>query len=234
MTSNAPTSILARHANKTTMATKRIRFALKGTPLQQERAIKGIEKRLAREAGVYRRKAKKLEALRTKVEAARQSGEPPKRNLLIDVFCATNDANYYLARLVGAVDFTQDAISRAIFPESPHVMDGAPTVAAEKPVVPTRDPLAEATAIVRSASGEIDWSADPLTDRERRIRAKYLEALTGAHLLSLVFSLRRKGARVASDLQRAHDDESREIKEWCERDRRDAISEAIEAVDAEG
>lgn len=95
----------------------------------------------------------------------------------------------------------------------------------------------EALAIVRSASiNDIDWTKEPFTERERKVRAKILEAalqrpLSTCSLRVLLGSYDCKDA--ASDIRAAIDQAEADSTRWLENQRREAIENAVRAVDLE-
>jgi hypothetical protein len=95
----------------------------------------------------------------------------------------------------------------------------------------------EALAIVRSASiNDIDWTKEPLTEREQKVRAKILEAalqrpLSTSSLRVLLGSYDCKDA--ASDIRAAIDQAEADSTRWLENHRREAIENAVRAVDLE-
>jgi hypothetical protein len=95
----------------------------------------------------------------------------------------------------------------------------------------------EALAIVRSASiNDIDWTKEPFTERERKVRAKILEAalqrpLSTCSLRVLLGSYDCKDA--ASDIRAAIDQAEADSTRWLENHRREAIENAVRAVDLE-
>ncbi len=97
--------------------------------------------------------------------------------------------------------------------------------------------LDEAIAIALSAKGEVvDWSREPLTQRERKIRARYLEnELADLHgrvrLGCMADIMELKHVRVARDLAEAARRADEEIHQQNERARREAIERAIDDFD---
>lgn len=94
------------------------------------------------------------------------------------------------------------------------------------------DPFAQATAIARSAAGEeIDWSREPLTEYERRLRAKFIERdlsrtlLCGWAIEAEVRALRRTRKPVASDLAAGLKRIAPTIAQRKLRDLRDAVDD---------
>ncbi len=99
--------------------------------------------------------------------------------------------------------------------------------------------LDEAIAIALSASGEVvDWSREPLTERERRIRARYIEHATSTwagkvQLILLVLAVQGRG-RVASDLHRVARQMAENAKRSNAQAERHRINRAIEDLDDGG
>lgn len=60
------------------------------------------------------------------------------------------------------------------------------------------NPLAQAEAIIRSASGQVDWTREPITDRERRIRARWIERQMGEALGRIVLRTQFRALQWAS------------------------------------
>lgn len=88
------------------------------------------------------------------------------------------------------------------------------------------DALQQATALIRSASGDnIDWAREPLTERERSIRQRWIDRRLdgGVGFITIrceVRALRRSGAAVASDLASAYEKASAMLEQYSkERDR---------------
>jgi len=89
------------------------------------------------------------------------------------------------------------------------------------------DAVAEATDIVRRAStGGIDWSREPLDERERKIRAKILE---GKHWIELECIANYVRPHIASDLAQALKQAGEDLRAGDrERQRREAEDAARE------
>ncbi len=103
---------------------------------------------------------------------------------------------------------------------------------------PRTDAVSQATAIVKSASCDtIDWSAEPHTDYERRVRAaylrKYLDGFMPSSLATEASILRLSGKRVASDLAAAAEEGMRRSEILQAEHERKKIRKAREEVDGE-
>ncbi|GAC1405662.1 MAG: hypothetical protein NVSMB64_10680 [Candidatus Velthaea sp.] len=244
MTSNAPDPDFANVSASSAPKKKRSGFVPRGTPFQQQQRLRSIERQLVGEAARMRGNAANLDSLRSKIEATRLSGEPVKRELLSRIVrTETRPGSYYIAKLVGSKSSTYEAIIDAMWPQR-HAPTPAPMPIqsfapggsrAALPVASPADPLTEATSIVRSASGEIDWSREPLTDRERRIRAKFIEQQSeqrsGGSIPYIAMRLRLDSKPVASDLREADAQSRRILKEEIAGYERRNVAEAIDALD---
>jgi hypothetical protein len=93
----------------------------------------------------------------------------------------------------------------------------------------------EAVAILRSASvTDIDWMKEPLSERERTVRAKILETIVlEAGGLSELYLLVRTSERdrAASDIRAAFERAEGEVARWREVRRREAIERAIRSIE---
>jgi hypothetical protein len=93
----------------------------------------------------------------------------------------------------------------------------------------------EAVAILRSASvTDINWMKEPLSERERTVRAKILETiLLEAGGLSELYLLVRTSERdrAASDIRAAFERAEGEVARWREVRRREAIERAIRSIE---
>lgn len=99
--------------------------------------------------------------------------------------------------------------------------------------------LDEAIAIALSAKGEIvDRSREPLTQRERRIRARYLEneladGLSADALACLAASMRLRDIPVACDLAEAARRAGEQLHDYLAQSERERIEAAIADLDDE-
>jgi hypothetical protein len=93
----------------------------------------------------------------------------------------------------------------------------------------------EALAIVRSASlTDIDWMKEPLSERERTVRAKILQTilLEGGGLSGLYLLLKTSERdRAASDIRAAFERAEDEVAQWREIRRRETIERAIRSIE---
>lgn len=228
---------------------QRPNFAPPGTPFQVHQRTKRIERKLRHYAAELRRKADRIDRHAAKIEADRLAGKPIDRGLIMRAWdSGSYCVRYSVVSLTGlkpagllSDEATRDALVEMLFlrviksaaqlvvepatqpPAGQRVIQlpsRAPAVD-PAPVTPApADPVAEAVAIARSARAQdIDWSQEPLTDRERKVRALFLERADPFTLLRINIELllrRVRGRREllpASDLQAALDRNRREAKE---------------------
>jgi hypothetical protein len=114
-------------------------------------------------------------------------------------------------------------------------------VGTDQPALPKlpADPIAAAVAIARSARAEdIDWSKEPLTERERKVRALFLARTNQLKILALECDLRIRRlegdrlAKPASDLQAAIDTYERRRHERQQAENRAEMKRIGDAIDA--
>ena len=115
--------------------------------------------------------------------------------LIVDGYIIAREVADATYRLMGAVE-------RAMRAQPPPASDPPPGGRASSGL------LDQAVAIARSASGDVDWSREPLTKREREIRRRWLAAkledpLERASLLLRAFDYRFGKQTMASDLAAA-------------------------------
>jgi len=175
---------------------KRLRFVPSGTPFQVEQRTRLLAKHLRRDAARLRRDAARMERVAAKIEENQAAGHIITANLIGKA--ANEGVGLYAAyQLVGLPVYGgRDAIIDRLYGPPPHVVAAAdvpspapqPRLASsfiepvgeppapEEATIAKADAVAQATAIARSASGtEVDWSREPLNERERKIRARWLE-----------------------------------------------------------
>jgi hypothetical protein len=146
-------------------------------------------------------------------------------------------------------DFASGAAPAAIIPPSP----SAAAVAAimKRHIASILDPvdiaragvLAQATNFARSLSGdEIDWSREPLSGRERAIRARFLAGardggssggMARADLHLMAFELLSEGMALATDLRDALVESERRIENVCDVERREQYRAIGRSLDDE-
>jgi len=116
-------------------------------------------------------------------------------------------AGAYARRLLGLDIYApKDAIWNALHSPWPVIVPPVVVPAAVEPPWPPFDALAAATSIARSAAvvEEIDWTREPLTEREAAVRARMIEKHTGdLWSLAIESEIFGKGGLPASDIARA-------------------------------
>jgi len=191
-----------------------------------------MAKRARRDADDLRRKAGKIDFLANKIDAHRAAGTAPDEWLLcrmLDVPCAGG----YVKKLYGFHWLaTYDEVVCWLH-DLPRRSDAAALVTSQQPAAVPDVPVAidaveQATQILRSARGEeVDWSREPLTERERRLRAKWIEEHLADPMLTIALDCHARDIRlrrkpVASDLAAAAEEAQRIFeREREERDRDD-------------
>ena len=170
--------------DNTARRSRRKPFVPSGTPWQQDAWTRKIERHLEREARTERRKAARLERLSAAIAARRAEGKPIDASHLCDVINA-GVAPFATHRLAGVDSgMTRSKILDKVLdikpfpPHLAHLQRREEPELAAGPSVPatTLDALSQAVAIARSASGDdVDWSREPLTDREAKLRRVWLE-----------------------------------------------------------
>jgi len=232
---NTPSPAIERVQTMTTKiarAPRRKPFIPSGTPWQQDKWTREIERQLIREAKQVRRTAARLERLSERIAADRTAGCPIDPYRLGDAVNA-DVAPYAVRKLVGVeLGAPRMAIFDAIFQIKERSVPRAQAAA----VQPASDALMQATAIARSASGDIDWTREPLTERERKIRRAMLNKRLHEHSprlsvgLLLPYAQRRSAAQdwreafaEAEAIQARHDAERAGNE----------LREAIKAVDGD-
>jgi hypothetical protein len=229
-----------------------LKYAPPGTPFQVNQRTKRIERTLREHAAELRWCADREDRLAAKIEAARIAGKPIDDGHLMQAwdrggYCT----RYSITKLVGFTptqlmndSATRDQLFEMLWgpritsrSQATRRVKPTPVPQASHPTAPAApalpDPIAAAVAIVRSARGEdIDWSREPLTERERRIRAVYLEGVSIFKLIALEMHLFSIGKEIASDLRAARDRAQREADEHSDARDRKRLREAAETVDA--
>jgi hypothetical protein len=191
-----------------------------------------LARQLRRAAVDARRKAEKMDRLADRINADLAAGHPLDPNFVLKAIGFTWRAQRPAAQLTGVDQWADERdFVHAVFPPRVVQHEATPTAAPPAPI----DPIAQATAIVRSAScEEIDWSLEPLTERERLIRQAYLERVmmakdwrrAGLKLDVLQLDLICKRESPASDLQAALDEYNRR----CDVDRREVDRREMRAI----
>jgi hypothetical protein len=216
---------------------KRKKWEPSGTPWQRDCRLKDIAKSLRRSAKAYRREADKAEKLADRIETDRLAGQSISQHQLVDAFDLSEHAHYSICKLAGTERWHQRReFIHALYPQVYPQMQKPEAAVAREAVaavdIASADVLAQATAVARSVAGEeIDWSREPLTERERKIRKRFLEnalrhrdgpeSVAGLCDLSITrLDLLRKQKMPASDLREALE----------ERDRRFAADRETESI----
>ena len=117
-------------------------------------------------------------------------------------------------------------------------------LAAQPKLGVTLDALAQATAIARSSNGEIDWTREPLTEMERKIRQRWLERRLsdpcGCAVITSKAGVVRLGSsylaghgydKIPSDLQAAVERAQKIIDEDDAQYERDEIADIMDEID---
>jgi hypothetical protein len=167
--------------------------------------VRSIEKQLRREAKRLRARADGVDWLASKIEANRLADKPITQNLLWRVLLDGEGAGrYYVAKLAAVEHYVGADDEAPLRPsaETPSVPVPAPKI----------DALSQATAIARSSAGEdgFAWTREPLTERERSVRAhwiaKHLEDRLGCAIISgTALSIRLSRLAIPSDLAAAEE-----------------------------
>jgi len=203
--SNSPASIFRRPTSEPSRA----KFEPSGTPKQQAGWAMQIDRRLEREIRWSNSRTASLERLRWKFAERRDAGKAPTAELLWRVFDAATSARYYVFKFVGEPSpRDRKGMLNSLFPPSAPVdvaaRLAAPAVASVTTVPSTCD---VAATIARDAAGEaIDWTREPNTTLERRVRARWIEhrlADSSSWIFLEVAKMLLRGLPVASDLAEA-------------------------------
>jgi len=197
------------------MGARRKPWKPSGTPFQQNQRVRSIEKQLRSAAKRLRARADRVEWLASKIEANRLAGKPITQDLLWRVVIdGEHEGRYYVAKLADAENYvTERDLIDMIWRSKPSAhVDAPPAAGAEASPTPAPrlDALSEATAIARSSAG-VDgfvWTREPLTERERLVRERWIEEHLKTTLGCILISGTARGIQLgrtamASDLAAA-------------------------------
>jgi len=193
-----------------------LRIAGVGTAFQIERRRRAVERVLRRYAEGLRSEANSVDRIAAKLQADREAGLRPHRQDLANATRAYGLAKYRVKEFVGLNGYCDDRDLWDAFEGRVRPRAEEPPVNAQSDEATSAEPVAvnafnEAAAIARSAAGEeLDWSREPLTERERQLRAlwikKHLEhrwSLGASMIDSKISFLRLRGKPIPSDLAAA-------------------------------
>lgn len=228
-----------------TRHSRRIKITTNATRLEQRR--KRIERFILRDAKQLRQEADHLERLSRRLQRDRESSQDIIRWDLYRAFeqCAyTRQAIRQILEI--APDADKDTVYERLFSEPQQRTQTTLAVENELTMQPPSlpifapasiaDPLADAIAIARSAAGEvIDWTREPLTDMERRMRQRWIEKqLEFLPLISHVANdLRRLGIPLPKDLADGEQAEAAYYKRNAAERRREEIDQIRTELRAE-
>ena len=222
---------------------------------KNEWARKRIERFLLRDAAQLRSKAASLDRLAAKLVADREAGRDPDRGHLGMAARLSSWAAIPVREFLG-LDFraTSDDISERLFPQTAREVpvEGTPIAllpgesCSSTAIVrtPVRDAVSEAAAIVRQVAAgeiEIDWTKEPVNERERQIRAVILGDCTNGGISRLSrdpFFMAIKLSQLVSIFDKPASDlraEINRVRALCEEERRrkkrQLVQDAIRRVD---
>jgi hypothetical protein len=192
------------------------RWTPAGTPFQVEAWTKGLERSLAFSARALRRRAAYLDRLAAKIAGDREAGAIIDNGHVFQASDRSDRAKYYAAKLAGLSRYDRNALLEAVFPSTARRSDPAPSPTPGA-IFANVDVVGQAVALVRSAACEdVDWTCEPLTESEAKVRQRYLERRLGSPLGPLVLrlearALELRGKSVASDLAKALREASQRI-----------------------
>jgi len=233
------------------------RYALIGNAFRNNQKRARLESMLRREADGLRSQASELDMLRTTLNGDREAGKDVEREHLFRTYERSLWARQVVRDLIGlgcahsadpnernmVLDILllrQDG-SSWLAPSRVTVADNEATKSVRTPdVAQAPAALTDAIAIARSAAGEeLDWSREPLTDMERRMRACWIDNNLKTHvgpysIRSLVAKTRCLGQEIAADLLAAHDEATRMVNDDKEQQRRDELRILRDQLQREG
>jgi hypothetical protein len=218
---------------------KKATFEPKGSPTRQLQNTRAIAAFYRREANDLRRKAAQWDRLATSLDRTIADRTPMALDQVCEALRSGIDGARQRACSMAGLDpfLSERAAFAAIFGPVSHALLPVPIGEKASSAVAPASAIDQAIAIVRSANGEaIDWSQEPVTERERAVRGAYLrrliaEELGGLRLSTIALRLQADGQTPSSDLLAAIDESKRILRADVAADERDRLRRAGEESD---